>query len=546
LIFWLLVLAGLASAQDTLVAPVMLGRPTDRSVTVHAVAGFPVEACVRYGIASGHLDSSTAIQSFAADAAIVLEVPGLAPDTRYWYRLLYRRSGTDSFQLDSEHTFHTQRAPGSSFAFDLTADCHLQDKKGIPEVMALTMRNAAGADPAKLPDFFFDLGDSFGDDHNPLTITKAELWQDHLRIRPYFAMLGNSSPFFVVLGNHEGESGYWLAQNPPDNMAVNGTLSRKFYYPNPEPNSFYTGNATLEGNGIGLPQNYYAFTWGDALFVVLDAYRGYTANAKPRNWDWTLGKEQYDWLKRTLESSTAVHKFVLAHHVSGETRGGILVRKTGEWGGYEANDTTMSTFESNRPGWGLPIHDLMVRNGVEIFFQGHDHLYAREEVDGLVYQTVPMPSDSTYRIGVHDNGDAFTGDVRDGSGHLRVTVDPGQVTVDYVSTVLPRHEDALRRNDSLVVRYTLAGKVATGIRSGASGLTPVRTREGIAFTTSSEGEVELAFFDVRGTVFRRIRHHAVAGRNMVPWPELGTGVRLVRIQGSGMRWAGSLPAGPGL
>ena len=34
----------------------------------------------------------------------------------------------------------------------------------------------------------------------------------------------------------------------------------------------------------------------------------------------------------------------------------------------------------------MPVHQLMVKNGVTIFFQGHDHLFARQERDGMVYQ----------------------------------------------------------------------------------------------------------------------------------------------------------------
>jgi len=57
---------------------------------------------------------------------------------------------------------------------------------------------------------------------------------------------------------------------------------------------------------------------GNALFVVLDAYRYETVSPKPTNlWDWTLGEAQYDWLKQTLEQSHAKFKFVCAHHVLG-------------------------------------------------------------------------------------------------------------------------------------------------------------------------------------------------------------------------------------
>jgi len=40
-------------------------------------------------------------------------------------------------------------------------------------------------------------------------------------------------------------------------------------------------------------EEYYAFNWGDGLFIVLNPYL-YTENKPNKNgWEWTLGKEQY-------------------------------------------------------------------------------------------------------------------------------------------------------------------------------------------------------------------------------------------------------------
>ena len=68
-------------------------------------------------------------------------------------------------------------------------------------------------------------------------------------------------------------------------------------------------------------EDYYAWTWGDALFVVLDPYHysmkwpnddgqgyggeGQDGEASGDRWDWTLGIQQYLWLKDTLENSNA-------------------------------------------------------------------------------------------------------------------------------------------------------------------------------------------------------------------------------------------------
>jgi hypothetical protein len=40
----------------------------------------------------------------------------------------------------------------------------------------------------------------------------------------------------------------------------------------------------------------------------------------------------------------------------------------------------------------MPIHQLLVRNKVAAVFHGHDHLFAKQDLDGIVYQEVPQPS----------------------------------------------------------------------------------------------------------------------------------------------------------
>jgi hypothetical protein len=306
------------------------------------------------------------------------------------------------------------------------------------------------------------LGDIFGDDHYPFTITTAEIDALHKNYRPFLGAIAHSIPFYVCLGNHEGEMDYYLLKNPGNNLAHHSTYYRKYYYPNPYPNGFYSGNSDKEPFGIDMPENYYAWTWGDALFVVMDVYRDQCdTSAKPGGWAWTLGKPQYDWLKSTLEGSTAKHKLVFAHHVSGQGRGGIVQAKYYEWGGLDKNNT--NTFATKRPGWAKPIHKLFVDNGVDIFFQGHDHVFAHEIMDGVTYQAVPMPSDSTYLIGKLANADAYTSDTLDGTGHIRVTVNDACIKVDYVKAYLPKDTlDGKRKNGEIAFSYTV-GDCSMGI-----------------------------------------------------------------------------------
>jgi len=99
----------------------------------------------------------------------------------------------------------------------------------------------------------------------------------------------------------------------------------------------------------------------------------------------------------------------------------------------------------------LPIHQLMVENDVTIFFQGHDHLFAKQELDGIIYQEVPNPADNTYTA---FNRDAYkSGDIFSNSGFLNVFVSADQVKVDYVKAVLPNDESSQNKNGDIEFSY---------------------------------------------------------------------------------------------
>lgn len=413
---------------------VILGRPTDTSITANLLFDQNVDAYLEYGKTSGIYTQNTPTISLVAGVATDVDMRFLVGNTRYYYHVKYKKSGSATYISTPEYSFVTQRAMGETFTFTIEADEHLYDKKGVKNMYDVCLSNQA----KDKPDFMITMGDIFGDDHNPKTITSSQLQALHADYRPFLGKLCHSIPFYVCLGNHEGEMDYWMAQTPPNNLAINATLWRKYYYPNPYPNSFYSGNQDIEGYGIGNPENYYAWTWGDAQFIVLDAYRDQCdSSAKPQGWNWSLGKPQYLWLKQTLESSTSKYKFVFCHHVRGQGRGGVTNAKLFEWGGYEQNGTSY-TFDAKRPGWGKPIHQLFVDNGVNIFFQGHDHVFAHEVLDGVTYQALPMAADSTYEIGKLANADAYVSDTLDGTGHVRVVVSPSCVKVDYVKAYLPK------------------------------------------------------------------------------------------------------------
>ena len=440
---------------------IILGRPTDTSITASILFDQNVSFYIEYGTTTANYTRTSKTFNNVANTPFEIDLNNLFPDTKYYYRLRYRLILNPTYLASPEYSFHTQRAKGQSYSFTIEADEHLYDKKGVKSLYQICLNNQA----KDKPDFMLSLGDIFGDDHNPYTITSADLDALHKDYRPFIGSIAHSIPFYVCLGNHEGENDYYMAKTPPNNLAIWATQWRKFYYPNPYPNGFYSGNTDNEQWGIGQPENYYAWTWGDAQFIVLDVYRDECdTSEKPTNWAWSLGKPQYDWLKSTLENSTSKYKFVFAHHIRGQGRGGITNAKLFEWGGYDGKNGTTYNFPNKRPGWAKPIHKLFVDNGVNIFFQGHDHVFAHEVLDGITYQAVPMPSDSTYEIGKLANAGAYTSDTLDGSGHIKVTVSNDCIKVDYIRAYLPADTlNGQHKNGEIAFSYTIGSCSSSSI-----------------------------------------------------------------------------------
>ncbi|MBL8173196.1 MAG: metallophosphoesterase [Bryobacterales bacterium] len=432
-------------------APVIteiLGRPTDHSVTVNARASEALELYFEYGPApSGYTAQTEPVTAVAAEPVEAL-MEGLTSDTRYYYRVRYRGAGSDStFEAGAERTFHTQRSRGATFTFAAQGDSHPERPNNMfhPDLYVRTMQAVA----AERPDFYITSGDDFSVD-TLQTVNKETVAGRYTLQLPYLGLLAHSTPLFLVNGNHEQAARY-LLDGTPDNVAVWAQNARNRYFPQPAPDEFYSGNQeTVEH--VGLLRNYYAWEWGDALFAVIDPYwsspvpvdnvfgndsRDNGNNGKTQNkWEITHGDAQYQWIRDTLENSQAKWKFVFAHHVVGTGRGAVEIAPQFEWGGRNANGSW--GFTANRPQWAKPIHQLFVDNNVTIFFQGHDHLFARQELDGVVYQSLPNPADNTYTA---FNADAYrSGDKFPNSGYVKVTVSPDSVLVEYIRMFLPKDE----------------------------------------------------------------------------------------------------------
>jgi hypothetical protein len=381
-------------------------------------------AFVAYGTREGDLTRRTEALSLAAGDPRSIVIAGLQPDTRYIYDVRSAGAEPGGSAPIVSGSFRTARPQGSGpFVFTVTADSHLDDRVA-PEVYQRTL-NAARADG---PDFHVDLGDTFMTERHADRQSAA---RQYLAQRYYFGQLARSAPLFLVLGNHDGEGRRWAGN--ADSLAVWANAMRKRHFPNPVPGDYYAGNSSLEEH-TGLLEDFYAWRWGNALFVVLDPFWYSNRRGGDDGWAWTLGQGQYQWLARTLAQSDASFTFVFIHHLVGgdqQARGGAEASKRFEWGGADADGTP--GFALRRRGWESPIHDLLMKHRVTAVFHGHDHLYAHEERDGIAYQEVPQPGDA--RGGSARAAPAYgytSGTVLGGTGYLRVTVGADGASVEYI------------------------------------------------------------------------------------------------------------------
>jgi hypothetical protein len=488
----------------------VLGRPTDHSITLNLLSKEKGDAWVEFGTNSNSYSEQTAIQPLKPGIPLEIELSGLKSDTQYYYHLNIRPQGMQGVNVGEEATFHTQRPPGGTYTFAIQGDSHPERlwKMFDPALYEQTLQNVA----KEQPDFYITMGDDFSieklierNDLNQTSVNEVYAGQ-----RPFLGIVGRSSPLFLVNGNHE-QAALANLDGTATNPAILAGRARSAYFSLPALDEFYTGDAG-KIDQVGLPRDYYSWTWGDALFVVIDFYwhskvtvdnkpgtRGHDRGGnedhgkkreqaiglsgavsstnvitsvdalgelvppkqqkdtagkggKDRDfWGVTLGEEQYRWLTKTLSESHAKWKFVFCHHVLGTGRGGVERASLYEWGGKEQNGEDL--FTQKRPGWDLPIHQLMAKYGVTIFFQGHDHIFAHQELDGVVYQSCPNPADPTRTA---FNREAYrSGHILPGSGHIKVTVSSKQVDVDYIKTWLSADLAAGHTNGEVGFHYSI-------------------------------------------------------------------------------------------
>jgi UDP-2,3-diacylglucosamine pyrophosphatase LpxH len=369
------------------------------SFSINLTSSLPGKGYVEYGYTRSKYTDKTPTLALAKGAATTFLINGLKAETKVYYRVRYALKGKTKFSALAQSSITTAKV-GEDFVFAVQADPHM-DQASSAEVFTATINQIVKSNPA----FLMDLGDIFMTDKLQ-DKSEASIRQRFEFMKSFYDKL-NGIPFYFTLGNHDGELGY---------SNFNTKKYRKEYFP------AQTGELA-----------YYSFTTPESLHIVLDIFTYTTTNPKDDGWQWTLGKTQYDWLKTTLEESTAQHKFVYVHHLlygNAQSRGGVENAIFNEWGGKNRDGS--EGFASNRPGWEKPVHQLLVDNGVDFVFKGHDHIYVKQELDGIIYQTLPQPSHPGNKTSSAAAYGYVSGKTIGGSGFLKITTNSSAIKVEFI------------------------------------------------------------------------------------------------------------------
>lgn len=393
-------------------APLAFG-PTSHGFRVSAVVQDGSPATLGLRVRAGGVGSWGEATAPAVRATDLAEwtVDALAAGTRYDYEVV-------GCSVAGETSLHagnvvTQRPAGESFTFALVSDTHIgADLAYTNQGDEGTLASVSQAIAAASPDFLVNLGDildyhQYGFNAPPPDAATAR--QAYVNYRSTLGDLAGNASHYPVLGGWDGESGCNTGAEIERSRS-----QRLLYLPSPGPTTYPEGGSPFE--------DYYAFTWGDALFVVLNVFT-YTPSCHLLTFDpglpddWTLGQAQLDWLRRTLASASAKWKFLFIHHPVGGNAGDDADSAYGRGGGRAA-----------RVGEQATVHQLMRDYGVQIFFYGHDHVFTDMTVDGIHY-SLPGSAGAIWKFTADETGyDTSWPD----SGWARVDVTPNDVHVQFV------------------------------------------------------------------------------------------------------------------
>ncbi len=411
-------LATTAVATQPLFLPPLLARPTETSIRISALNGDrEAEAAVELR-REGEKEWQRRPLSSKVPARQLLDwdLKDLSPATKYDYRVLLKQGAEEGFRETAAGSFRTQRKGPATYTAVLITDSHCGYFPPNSKPVRTLDRVVQNASRTK-GEFILDLGDNTAwggsreyPQKNPNGAVSA-----YARYRRQIGPLTLNAPYFSLIGNWCGESGKF----PEENIEIAASV-RRALMPGPNHLTYPQGGSERE--------DYYAFSWGDVLYVILNI-QTYSKPSNPAAFptlmadvnkitEWTLGEKQMAWFEATLKKATERFRFVCMHHPAAGNAGDTLNTLYGRGGARAWN-----------LGEQAKIHNLMKKHQVQIFFYGHDHVFVDDVVDGIHY-TLPGSCGAPWHFTKEETGyERFWPE----SGHAQLDVTPEKATVSFIN-----------------------------------------------------------------------------------------------------------------
>ncbi len=285
-------------------------------------------------------------------------------------------------------------------------------------------------------------------------------------------MQPESANFILTTGDNAYYSGDYVEFHNNVFLIYQKIFSLAAVYPALGNHDYRTGNGAPYLDIFDLPANawrsgdaerYYSFDYGNAHVVVLDS------NAPLNVDDNAANDDMFDWLRADLAQTGQPWKIVAFHHAAYST-------------GPHGSDSRVQS----------KLTPIFEQYGVDIVFNGHDHIYERSAslrggqvtpsaAGGIVYIVSGAGADAGYTCSGNPDWLAAAICARPGYGlYSRVTVNGDTLTVEGVDAqgAVPDSVTLVKYFNSPVSRVEINGP-ATGLAGGNTTLlasaTPMTT-----------------------------------------------------------------------
>jgi Calcineurin-like phosphoesterase len=293
------------------------------------------------------------VMEYQWKAALTLPAQG-----SYCYRPLL--AGTDLLGSNPSPKFTTQAAVGDNapFTFDVFGDWGMVDANGNSPDMANLFAQVA-ASGARFAMTVGDNGYNSGSQINYGDLQQTGASTSAIFGPNFWTVAGSSVPLFTAVGNH-GLSGtsHTDITTWTEDLAVSssgGTYANGVY-------------SCCDGGNHNYGNEWYAFNAGPDRFYVLDSAWGDTngGTSTPYGQDYanhfSPGSPEYAWLLADLQAHPGMTKFAFMHY---------------PWYSANSSQTSDPFMTTVQPGATSSIESLLGQNGVRIVFNGHAHIYQR-------------------------------------------------------------------------------------------------------------------------------------------------------------------------